>query len=432
VRVRGPDGTTSGSYRWYAFALLLLVYVSHVVARLSISVIIEPVKSEFHVGDGAMGFVGGMAACLAVVVAAMPIGWLADRVNRRKLLAICLTLWSGLTLLGGLASNFAMLVATRLGIGAAESGSVPICLSLIADLFPPKQRATAVSIFYMGASVGTALVFFGGGAIASAFGWRAALAYAGIPGVILAAVTFSTLRDTRRGQAEDGVGATTTVVRAPSVATTVKYVFQSPVMRNATIALTVASVASGSVVVWLGSFLIRTHGLSISKAGLVIGIGLGIAQAAGAAIGGPVSDCLSVDRPNRVGIVPAVSLALSVPIGIAMVLAPTAPVAVGLAILLGFASGGWVGPGYSLALNAAPTEMRGGAMAFVYLCFQVGVGFGPVLTGAVSDLVGGAGSLRPALICALLFYLWASAHFALASRPATLHRTIGKAAMTSN
>lgn len=175
-------------YRWYALGILAIGYVCHSIDRQVISVVTELIKVEFQVTDSAMGFIGGFAYTTSFALACLPFGWLVDRVRRKNLFSLILAIWSGLTLLCGFAGSFMSLLLMRMGVGVAEAGAQPICLSLISDYFPPKKRSTAIGLFYLSAAVGIAISFLIGGIIAANYGWRSAFFIAGLPGIVMAIV----------------------------------------------------------------------------------------------------------------------------------------------------------------------------------------------------------------------------------------------------
>jgi MFS family permease len=143
----GPAGTGRGAHRWYVLGILVLIYIFGSVDRSVVSMIAELLKREFDLTDAQIGTLGGMAYSATYAIAVLPIGWLIDRTDRRKLLSITVAIWSALTMCGAVAASFPMLVLARMGVGAAEAAASPASLSLIADTFPTRLRNTAVSIY---------------------------------------------------------------------------------------------------------------------------------------------------------------------------------------------------------------------------------------------------------------------------------------------
>ena len=89
------------------------------------------------------------------VSSAGPIALIADRSNRRNLIALALAVWSGMTALSGLAANIVHLILARIGVGIGEAGCSPPAHSMIADYYPPERRSTAMGIYTLGISFGT-------------------------------------------------------------------------------------------------------------------------------------------------------------------------------------------------------------------------------------------------------------------------------------
>src|SRR5690606_2470574 len=133
-------------------------------------------------------------------LAGIPLGLLADRYRRTRLLASLVAVWSGLTFVCGIASSAVTLALARIGVGASESGASPASMSMITDYFPKERPGFALSLFYMSTPIGLAVAFGAGGWIAANHGWRAAFFVAGGPGLILALLILLTVRDPIRGR----------------------------------------------------------------------------------------------------------------------------------------------------------------------------------------------------------------------------------------
>ena len=197
-----PASETSDKIRterpWYMLALLALVYVAGSIDRAVPSVIVEPLKAEFGLSDGQLGFLTGFAYSIPYALAALPAGWLIDRLDRRALLSATAAIWSLLTMAGATAQNFLTLVLARMGVGATEAPASPGSLSLIGDMFPKERRTTAISLYYAGTATGQMITFLVGGWLLLHFSWRALFLIAGVPGLILALLLFFTCREPKR------------------------------------------------------------------------------------------------------------------------------------------------------------------------------------------------------------------------------------------
>ena len=400
--------------QWWALALLGLVYTLHTIDRNIVSAVVEPIKQEFQLSDRAVGALSGMAHSVAFALAVLPMGWLVDRVNRIRLLAGLLALWSGLTALSGLAGSYATLLLARFGVGGAEAGSSPACMSLISDIFPARRRASAIGIFYLSTAIGTGLVFLLGSRFAQEFGWRSLFFAAGVPGLVLALALIAGLKEPQRGAFDAGTSTT-----QPRFADVKRHITNTHTVLYLCAGITLAAMLMASLWTWTSSFLIRLHGLDLKQAGLIVGIVSGACQAFGAAAAGPIADRVAHGIPGRLAWVPAVMMSVAVCAGLGMVFADNLTVAVACAGVMAFMLGGWLGPGYGLMLTVTPTQMRGRVTAASQLVTNlVGIGLGPLITGALSDLLGGGDALRPALAATMLIGLASAAMFAMAARSA--------------
>src|SRR5580692_11750871 len=176
----------SEGYKRTVLTTLTLVYTLNFIDRTIISIIGQPMKESLKITDNQLGLLGGLAFALLYTVLGVPIARLAERFSRVNIMAICITLWSGFTALCGLAPNFGVMLAMRVGVGIGEAGCSPPAHSLISDYYEPKRRASALSVYAFGIPLGGMIGAVAGGWLAKTVGWRAAFMVVGAPGVILA------------------------------------------------------------------------------------------------------------------------------------------------------------------------------------------------------------------------------------------------------
>jgi len=383
-----------GPHRVYALILLMLVYTCHSIDRGIVSVVLEPVKREFHVSDKVMGFVP-LAYSLAFIVAVLPLGSLIDRVHRVRLLALLLAIWSLMTATAGLVASIALLIVARMGVGAAEAGGQPISLSLLSDIFHQRRRASALGVFYLATGFGSIFAFLGGALITADHGWRATFLMGGVPGLILVPVLLLTLREPRRGAMDAAPVADSKLVRQ-SMAAALRFAVGSPAIRMILAGTLLSSFVLGSFIQWVPAFLMREHGFTIRVAGLSAAFAGGLMPACGAIVCGFVADRLGRDRPERVGLTCAFSLVAMALAGIAFTLVSNAMVTIACLVLFGFFGGGWMAPSLALLIGLTPTTQRGAVMAFGQIFTALGSGVGPFIVGWLSDAFH---SLGPALAC---------------------------------
>ena len=398
--------STEAPSAWRARTVLIVLTLIATVQffdRALMVVILEPLKQEFSLTDAQLGFLSGFSYAAAFALAGIPFGWMADRGNRRNLLAALLAIWSALVAFAGSANSFMALVLTRVGIGAADAGGQPCSVSIISDLYPTQRRASAVAIFFVGVPLGMASGFIVGAIVAGQLGWRTAFYVAAAPGVLLTILLLLLVKEPKRG-ASDGLHETKD--NAPPLSETFAFMRSQKSLVYLMAASVLVTASSSAMMSWIGSLLVRVHGLSLENVGLLTGLCMGGFGAIGTLVFGWVADRQGAkdmrNQPRMMAIAAAV-IAIS---GTAVSLLPTV---VGAAISLAlFASmvAGLNGPTYALTQSLVKVRMRGTSMStLVVLLNLIGVGVGPALAGILSDQFAaafGAESVRWAMVCVLL------------------------------
>ena len=168
--------------------MLVLVYTFNFIDRQIVGILAVPIKADLGLTDTQLGLMGGLAFALFYTLLGIPIALFADRSNRTRIITIALVVWSAMTAVCGLAQNFWQLFLARLGVGVGEAGGVAPAYSLVADFFPPHQRARALGAYSFGVPIGSALGIVLGGVIASLIDWRTAFIAVGIAGIVLAPI----------------------------------------------------------------------------------------------------------------------------------------------------------------------------------------------------------------------------------------------------
>ena len=419
VSPAAPAATREAPQRGAGLTLALLTVIATVqfFDRALMVVIMEPIKREFALSDAQLGLLAGLSYAAAFALAGIPFGWLADRSHRRNLLAGLLALWSGMVALAGSAAHFATLIAARVGIGAMDAGGQPCSVSMIADLYTPQRRASAVAVFYMGVPLGMAAGFMVGAMVAAQYGWRNALFVAAVPGIVLALALLVFVREPRRGASE---GASHGDAGAPpTIGATLRFMRGQRSLVHLFAASVLVTAASSAMMSWIGSLLIRSHGLSLEQVGLVTALCMGGFGALGTLAFGHIADRLGTRDMRLQPRVMAASALMIAVFGSAVCLAPSAwGAAVALALFAACVAG-LNGPTYALTQTLVRVRMRGTSMSvLVVLLNLIGVGVGPTLAGVLSDVFAaryGADSVRWAMMLVLLACLPAVALFWRAS-----------------
>ena len=253
--------------RWYVLAVLTVVYALNIADRFSISTLIEPIRKELHLSDGRVAWLTGGALGVFYVTVGIWVAVLADRANRRNIVALAVAVWSGVTALCGLTHNYIQLLLARFGVGIGEAGGTAPSTSILADKFPPARRPMALTIFALGACLGAWLGSSVAGAAAERGGWRAAFLVLGIPGVVVALIVWLTVREPRRGQL-DALAETRPSV---SLTETLRFVARQRSAVHLLVGGSVATFWSWGLMWWTPAFLQRSHHMTVGQAGELLG-----------------------------------------------------------------------------------------------------------------------------------------------------------------
>lgn len=375
-----PERAPARSF--YILFLLFLINLMNFFDRTIPAVVLEPIRKEFSLDDTALGLLGA-SFTLIYAVAGVPLGYLADRFRRTRILAAGLTAWSLLTAASGLAWSFMSFFWIRLLVGVGEASCAPAANSLIGDLFPSEKRARALGIFMLGLPLGLLLAFSIVGALAQNYGWRVPFYLAAIPGFVVAAMMLFAAEPVRGSQETYAIDATTPVDR--------------PMRRILAIPTVWWIIASGATVnfaayamsTFLPTMLIRYHGLSIGKAGLIAAVVLGATGLVGLLVGGWLADYLHKKFARGRLLLASCSMLIAAPLlyfGLAQPVGAVdaATILLALGWLLYFS---YYCSVYSALQDVVEPRLRATAMA-VYFFFQyvLGAGFGTIVTGALSDM----------------------------------------------
>ena len=401
--------------RWYVLIVLTLVYALSIADRYVMSTLIEPIKADLHLSDTAIGFLTGVALALFYVTAGLPLAAFADRTNRRTMIACALGVWSVMTACCGAAQSFSQLLLARIGVGVGEAGGTPPSTSLVSDYFPWRRRAFALSVYSVGASLGSMLGSSAGYA-SDAWGWRTAFYLLGIPGIVFAVVLVATVREPKRGQLD----ATTPIARA-SLADTLRFLRTQPALVHTLAGATVYTLWAWGLMWWTPSYLVRSHGMTLGDAGGALSLMHGIGGTAVLLLTMVVMGRLAKFDARAVPwFVAAVIAIATVPSIIAYTATSTrvALTAFWIFIPLSYAP---FGPTFALIQNLVPSSMRAQAVALMLFFSNIAnLVIAPQVVGFASDQLAaryGVESLRHALMplawvgsWAALHYLWVAKH----------------------
>lgn len=403
------------SQAWVALGMLWFVYVLNFLDRQLLSILAKPIQDTLKITDTELGLISGLYFALFYCLISIPVGWLADRTNRVKVLSLACGLWSAATMGCGLAANYPQLVAARMTVGIGEAGGVPPSYAIISDYFPPGRRGTALGIFNLGPPVGQALGIAFGAAIAVVFSWRHAFLFLGAIGIVTAIVVFLIVREPRRGGL-DAPRAATPGQKA-KFGETLAMFFSRPTLLLAAF----GSGATQFITYGLGNFttlfLMREKGMTLGEVAVWYALVVGIGMSAGIFVSGRMIDKFVRRSKRAYATIPAVSLALAIPFYLAFVWAPTWQIA--LVFLIGptFLNYFYLSSTVALVQEEVRPEQRVMSGALLLLIMNlIGLGLGPTFVGAVSDFFKASHpgnslqfalyGLTPFYILAIGLFLW--------------------------
>lgn len=405
----------STAYKIYVLLLLLLAYVTNYADRMILSVLLPALKAEFQVSDAALGFLAGTAFAVFYATLGVPIAIWADRGNRKTIITLAIAIWSVMTAVCGLAQNYWQFALARVGVGVGEAGGSPPSHAIISDLFSPKARATALGVFALGVPFGLFVGLYGGAQVAAEYGWRSAFYVLGIPGLLIAALVFFTIREPRRG-ASDGLAHAQ--APAPSLMTTVTHMLKQPSLVHVFTGATITTFVGYAAVQWWPTFVMRSHGLSMVDLSLFLALVFGVAGGLGTFAGGYFADLFSKRDKRWMPRIVVAATVIGLPFGIALYLVDSSFLVFALIGIPAFMGAVYLPPTYAMTQGLVEVRMRTVASALLLFVINlIGMGLGPWAAGAISDYLEptfGKDSLRYALLILSFLNIWAAAHYWIA------------------
>jgi len=363
-----------------ALAVLVAINILNFYDRNVAGALVEPIRKEFHLTDTQIGFLGSVFIWLYALVG-VPLGNIADRWSRKKLLAGGIVIWSALTALAALTTTYAMLLFTRLGFAVGEAAVAPTATSWIGDLFPGPRRARPLALFMLGVPMGGALAYFFSGPIAQAFGWRIAMVVAAAPAALLIPPLLL-LREPQRGSSESRREAEYTGWESMKIVSripTLWWIIASGALLNFNM------YALGT---FTPAFLSRVHAMSLAQSGVATGILYAAGGITGSVFAGWLGDREAVSRGNGRMLWSAGLMVVGAPLSYFGIVAGGGVMAVVFLTIFYGTLCSYYGLVYSAIQDIIVPSMRGTAMAVYFMAMYLcGASFGPLLTGKLSDMM---------------------------------------------
>lgn len=288
------------SHAWYVVIVLTAAYTLSYIDRQVLGLMLEPIRHQMNLSDTQVSLLAGSAFALFYVVLGLPLGRLADRANRRNLIAAGIFLWSLMTAACGLAGNFWQLFAARVGVGVGEAALSPAALSIISDYFPPDERARPLTLYSLAIAIGSGLAFLAGGYMNAlvtslphlqipVFGpvvaWQATFIAVGAPGMIFALLILSIREPVRRGVrwSSAHVGPSSGGVPVAKVGEVVRFIWNENRQTFAVLLFAYGGFALyvDALLIWLPSVFARRFGWSPGHTGITMGLVIVICATAG-------------------------------------------------------------------------------------------------------------------------------------------------------
>jgi MFS family permease len=414
VKPSKPESAAPAEGAWLALGMLWFVYVLNFLSRQLPAILAKPIQDSLHVSDGKLGLVSGLYFALFYCFISIPVGWLADKTNRSRVLAAACAIWSAATMCCGLAATYPQLVAAYMAVGFGEAGGVPPSYSIISDYFPPGRRGTALGLFNLGPAFGATLGIAFGASIAAAFSWRYAFLSLGSVGIFAAIAVLLIVREPRRGGLDR-------VLDQGSMDKTgfwriVAFFFARPSLRLAAL----ASGANQFITYGLGNFIVlflmREKGMILKQIALYYACVFLVGVGGSMFVSGRLIDRFTRNSRKAYALVPATSLALAIPFYLAFVWAASWHLA--LLFLAGtlFLNYFYLSSMVTLVQEEVRPDQRvmSGALLLLVMNF-IGLGLGPTYVGAASDFFHAAHphhslqialySLAPSYLVAILLFL---------------------------
>jgi MFS family permease len=390
------DGRT---YPWYVVGVLTLAYLISFLDSQILALMVGPIKADLDLTDTQISLLMGVAFSIFYIIVGIPLGRLADRKNRRNIIALGITFWSIMTAACGLAFKFSHLFLARIGVGVGEASLTPSAVSMISDYFSRKDRGRAIATYNMGVSLGTGFAMVLGGAIVTYVakappvdlpiigilkGWQYVFFLVALPGLFVAVLVMLTVREPPRTERLE------LAVTDLSFGDVMKYLWQrKTVYLPLFLGLSVATIIGYAYFSWIPSLFVRIFHWTIPQVGTIFGVIILIAGPAGVMTGGWVIDTLyQRGHFNAPIIVSLAASALCLPTTLLLPMMPTAEWAFVMIFPTMFGGAMATAAGAIAVVTVTPNQMRGQTMALYLFCISLlGLSIGPTAVALLTDYV---------------------------------------------
>ncbi len=395
----GSDAAPGAGYAWWVVIALTSIYTLSFVDRTILGLLVPSIKRDLGVSDTEIGVLQGLAFSVFYTFMGLPLGRLADRLNRRNLIVAGILVWSLFTTLGSVAKSYLLLFLTRIGVGVGEASLSPAGYSMLSDLFPKQKLGAAISVFYMGVFIGSSLAMLVGGATVDALArtpfvtvpvlgtmasWRLTFVIVGLPGVLFALLALTIREPARRNLLASADGRSTRLSFRESVE-------QMRLRWQSLAGISLAMVCQGTItyglLAWVPTFFQRVHHWSPGQSGRALAAVLLTFGCGGMYLGGRLSDRWQrqgiPEGPLKVAVISAIGTLLLMPLAMLVpkpewTLALLAPALCFDALAMGTSA--------AALQHIFPNQVRGQVSALYLFLLNLGGGsLGPLVPGVLND-----------------------------------------------
>jgi MFS family permease len=378
-------------YRSFVLILLTIVYGFNFIDRQIVGILAPYIQADLDLSNTQLGMLIGLAFALFYTIMGIPIAIIADRVNRVTLLSVALAVWSGFTALTGLAQNFIHIAFARVGVGVGEAGGSPPAHSIISDLYPKEERASALGVYAMGIPFGIMAAYFVTaslmGADADSVNWRRIFIILGVTGIVLAVFVKILIKEPRRGAME--LSESSSLSRVP-LGDALKELLRIKSWWFMALGIAAASFSAYS----FGGFqtkFIRILDPDVDFRLVIIWLGIinGVAYASGTYLGAWLTDYWGKTNIKAYGLLPALAATTALPMALGAYWADSVTVHLIYATAWSVVIGTYLGPSFAIAQTLAPIQIRATSTAlFFFVLNIIALGGGPTMAGFLIDVYG--------------------------------------------
>lgn len=414
-----------GTYRSYVLVLLTSVMIFNYVDRLAIGLLLQDIKADLDLSDTQLGLLTGIAFAFFYAMMGIPIARWADRGNRVTIITVTTALWSVAVALCGAATSFVQLLVCRIGVAVGEAGCHPPAFSLLADYFARNDRPRAIARYMLGWPLALTFGFFAAGWLNELLGWRLTFLILALPGLVLAVLAKLSLRDPREGGVVAAAGMTDQEQTGPqpSIRAVLSALWNNRTFRHLAFAFSLSYFFGNGILQWQPAFFMRSHGIATGEIGTWFALIYGIGGLLGTYLGGEIASRYAANDERLQFVAMAWLYVVHAVLGAAVYLVSDRHTAFGLLALSAIGNAVVAGPMFAATQTIVPRQMRAMSIAVVlFFSNLIGLGFGPLVAGALSDALRaafGEESLRYALLALCPGYFWCTWHFWRASSTVT-------------